>query len=125
MSHKGRLVLQTDIIVKQKDHHLLINVRATLLLIQAFAAQHDGKEGGRIVLLISGEERYPMERELAYSASKAAVNNLSKSRSSLLASRWSTVNAVKPGATDTGWANQDQMQRELSVWPGGGWGEPG
>ena len=106
------------------DNHLLVNVRATLLLIQAFAAQHDGREGGRIVLLISGEERFPMERELAYSASKAAVNNLIKSLSSLLASRSITVNAVNPGPTDTGWASQDLVQSELGMWPGGRWGEP-
>ncbi|MCH7736899.1 MAG: SDR family oxidoreductase [Chloroflexi bacterium] len=106
------------------DYHLLVNVRATLLLIQAFAAQHDEREGGRIVLLISGEERFPMERELAYSASKAAVNNLSKSLSSLLASRSITVNAVNPGPTDSGWASQDLVQSELSMWPGGRWGEP-
>ena len=51
------------------DHHLLVNVRATLLLVQAFAAQHDGREGGRVVFLVSGQEKFPMERELAYSAS--------------------------------------------------------
>ena len=106
------------------DYHLLVNVRATLLLIQAFAAQHDGREGGRIVLLISGQERFPMERELAYSASKAAVNNLSKSLSSLLAGNSITVNTVNPGPTDTGWADQDLIQRELPMWPIGRWGEP-
>ncbi len=106
------------------DYHLLVNVRATLLLIQAFAAQHDGREGGRIVLLISGQERFPMERELAYSASKAAVNNLSKSLSSLLAGRSITVNAVNPGATDTGWASRDRIERSLPMWPLGRWGEP-
>ena len=106
------------------DHHLLINVRATLLLVQAFASQHDGRDGGRIVFLISGQERYPMERELAYSASKAAVNNLSKSMSSLLASRSITVNAVNPGPTDTGWASEDLVQGELPMWPLGRWGNP-
>ena len=29
------------------DRHLLVNARATLLLMQAFAAQHDGREGGK------------------------------------------------------------------------------
>ena len=58
------------------DHHFVVNVRGTLLLVQAFAAQHDGREGGRVVFLISGQERFPMEGELAYSASKAAVNTL-------------------------------------------------
>ena len=113
-----------SVTAEEIDRHLLVNVRATLLLIQAFAAQHDGREGGRIVLLISGQERYPMERELAYSASKAAVNNLSKSVSSLLAGRSITVNAVNPGPTETGWASEDLVQGDLPMWPVGRWGEP-
>ena len=31
------------------DAHWAVNTRASLLLAQAFAAQHDGREGGRIV----------------------------------------------------------------------------
>ena len=116
--------LLATVTAEEIDYHLLINVRATILLIQAFAAQHDGREGGRIVLLISGQERFPMERELAYSASKAAVNNLSKSLSSLLAGRSITVNAVNPGATDTGWASQERVESELIMWPLGRWGQP-
>lgn len=101
-----------------------MNVRATLLLVQAFVAQHDGREGGRIVLLISGQEKASMEHELAYSSSKAAVNNLGKSLSALLASRWIAVNMVNPGGTDTGWASQERIQRSLREWPLGRWGTP-
>src|SRR5690242_1408248 len=42
------------------DAHLQINVRASLLLIKAFAAQHDGRPGGRVVLLTSGQHLGPM-----------------------------------------------------------------
>ena len=116
--------LLATVTAEEIDHHLMVNVRATLILVQAFAAQHDGREGRRVVLLISGQERYPMERELAYSASKAAVNNLSKNLSSLLAGRSITVNAVNPGATDTGWASRDLLQSELIMWPLERWGQP-
>ena len=48
------------------DHTLAVNVRATLLLVQAFAAAHAGGPGGRVILLTSGQGRGPMARELPY-----------------------------------------------------------
>lgn len=47
------------------DRHLTVNVRASLLLIKAFAARHDGREGGRVVLMTSGQHLGPMQTELA------------------------------------------------------------
>ncbi|MGB3542660.1 SDR family NAD(P)-dependent oxidoreductase, partial [Rubrivirga sp.] len=82
------------------DRHLAVNVRATLLLVQAFAAQHDDRPGGRVVLLTSGQQSAPMPGELAYVASKGALVPLAKSLSAALAPRGVTVNAVNPGATD-------------------------
>ena len=58
------------------DHTLAVNVRATLLLVQAFAAAHAGGPGGRVILLTSGQGRGPMARELPYVASKAALSGL-------------------------------------------------
>ena len=46
------------------------NVRATLLLVKEFAARHDGRPGGRVVLMTSGQHRGPMAREVAYAVSK-------------------------------------------------------
>ena len=51
------------------DRHLLANVRASLLLAKEFAALHDGRPGGRVVLLTSGQHRGPMSGEIAYAAS--------------------------------------------------------
>ncbi len=65
-----------------------------------------------------------MWRELAYSSSKAAVNNLGKSLSALLASRSITVNAVNPGGADTGWASPERIEQSLPSWPMGRWGTP-
>ena len=60
------------------DRHLHINVRATLLLVQAFAAQH--RQGaGRVILLTSGQHLTPMPEELAYVASKGALQQLTLS----------------------------------------------
>lgn len=49
------------------DTHLQVNVRGTLLLVQAFAAQHHGRSGGRVILLTSGQHLSPMPGELSYS----------------------------------------------------------
>jgi 3-oxoacyl-[acyl-carrier protein] reductase len=106
------------------DRHLIVNVRATLLLVQAFAARHDGRSGGRVVLLTSGQDRGPMPGELAYAASKGALASLVKSLSAHLAHRGITVNAVNPGATDTGWASPQLHSEVLARQPQGRWGAP-
>ncbi len=106
------------------DRHLLVNVRATLLLAEAFAATYAGGDGGRLVLFSSGQRLGPMPGELAYAASKAAVENLAVQLSSLLMPKGITVNCVNPGPTDTGYADPDQLARVANLFPGGRWGTP-
>ena len=113
-----------DLTSAEIDRHLHANVRATLLLTKVFAAQHDGRRGGRIVLLTSGQHRGPMPGELAYVASKGALHQLTRSLSSHLAPRRITVNTVNPGATDTGYASAVLHQDVLAREPQGRWGEP-
>jgi 3-oxoacyl-[acyl-carrier protein] reductase len=113
-----------EMTAEQIDKHLLINVRATLLLTQAFAAQHDGRSGGRVVYLTSGQHLGPMPSELAYIASKGALHQLTLSLSAHLIQRGITVNTVNPGATDTGWASPALHQEILALSPQGRWGQP-
>jgi 3-oxoacyl-[acyl-carrier protein] reductase len=94
------------------DEHYAVNVRGTLLLCQAFAAQHDGRAGGRIVNLTSGQGVTPMPAELPYAMSKAAIEGLTLTLSAALAPKRITVNAIDPGATDTGWIS-DELRVEL------------
>jgi 3-oxoacyl-[acyl-carrier protein] reductase len=94
------------------DQHYVVNVRGTLLLCQAFAKQHDGRAGGRIVNLTSGQGVTPMPDELPYVMTKAAIEGLTLTLSAALASKQITVNAVDPGATDTGWIS-DRLRAEL------------
>jgi 3-oxoacyl-[acyl-carrier protein] reductase len=94
------------------DQHYAVNVRGTLLLCQAFADQHDGRAGGRIVNLTSGQGVTAMPAELPYVMTKAAIEGLTLTLSAALASKRITVNAVDPGATDTGWISE-QLRTEL------------
>jgi 3-oxoacyl-[acyl-carrier protein] reductase len=105
------------------DTALAVNVRATLLLVQAFAAGFEG-EHGRVILLTSGQGRGPMPGELPYIASKAAISGLVLSLSDHLAGRGITVNAVNPGPTDTGWPPDDVRARVEAAMPRGRWGTP-
>jgi 3-oxoacyl-[acyl-carrier protein] reductase len=106
------------------DAHLQVNVRATLLLVQAFAARHDGRAGGRVIMLTSGQHLGPMPDELSYIASKGAIHQLTLSLSHHLVRRGITVNTVNPGATDTGYASPELYQAVLAQEPQGRWGQP-
>jgi 3-oxoacyl-[acyl-carrier protein] reductase len=106
------------------DTHFQVNVRGTLLLVQAFAAQHHQGAGGRVVLLTSGQHLHPMPSELAYVASKGALHQLTLSLSAHLTPRGITVNTVNPGATDTGWADPELYELIRAANPQGRWGMP-
>ncbi len=114
-----------ELTAEEIDTSLAINVRASLLLIQAFHARHDGRRGGRIVLMTSGQHRGPMPGELPYIAGKGALHQLTRSLAEATAPKRITVNAVDPGATDTGWADEATYQLILEQEPFGRWGNPG
>jgi 3-oxoacyl-[acyl-carrier protein] reductase len=83
------------------DRHLAVNARGTLLLSAEFARRFREPPGsGRIVNVVSGP---PLTGEIAYAASKGAIEWITYSAASELAPRGITVNAVNPGPTDTGW----------------------
>jgi 3-oxoacyl-[acyl-carrier protein] reductase len=94
----------------QIDRHLAVNVRAMALLCQAFVRGWRGSSGGRIINLSSGQGVGPMPGELAYVASKCAVEAFTVSLAAEVAPRGITVNAVDPGATDTGWMSDELRQ---------------
>jgi 3-oxoacyl-[acyl-carrier protein] reductase len=108
----------------QIDTAMAINVRASLLLVQAFDARHDGRPGGRIVLMTSGQHRGPMPGELPYIAGKGALHQLTPSLAAAVAPKRITVNTVDPGATDTGWPDEATRAWVLERQPFGRWGEP-
>jgi len=105
------------------DRHLIINVRAALLLIQEYAKHHDGRLGGRIILLTSGQHLGPMPH-MAYVASKGALHQLTSSLSGYFIEKGITVNTVNPGPTRTYNPSEELNTAVLQRMPQGRWGEP-
>jgi 3-oxoacyl-[acyl-carrier protein] reductase len=101
-----------------------VNTRATLLLVQAFAARHDGRPGGRVVLFTSGQYHGAMPEELPYVASKAALRELTASLAVHLMPRGITVNCVNPGPNDTGHAGAETIDAVRERNPGRRWSTP-
>lgn len=63
----------SDVTAEDLDLSWAVNARASVLLTQAFAAQHDDqRSGGRVVLFTSGQHLAPMAQELPYAISKGA-----------------------------------------------------
>jgi 3-oxoacyl-[acyl-carrier protein] reductase len=90
------------------DRHMVVNARATLLLCAEFARRFRGEHGsGRIVAFTSGA----LHGEVAYGASKAALERIVVAAAAELGPRGITVNAVDPGATDTGWISPELYER--------------
>ena len=89
------------------DRHVSVNFRASALLSMAFARQFDQGSGGRIISMTSGQSLGPMPTELAYAASKGAIEAWVKSFAIAVGHKGITVNAVNPGPNDTGWMNDD------------------
>ena len=89
------------------DQHYVVNIRAMALLcaefVRRFPAIRSQGVYGRIINLSSGQGLASMPGELAYAATKGAVDAFTRSLSAEVANLGITVNAVDPGATDTGW----------------------
>ncbi|HEV2917999.1 MAG TPA: SDR family oxidoreductase [Actinomycetota bacterium] len=113
-----------ELTAAELDATLAVNTRAVLLLVQAFAARHDGRPGGRVVLFSSGQHLGPMPGELAYAASKGALAEVTASLADALADRGITVNTINPGPTDTDYVDQATRERVARRFPAGRWGAP-
>jgi 3-oxoacyl-[acyl-carrier protein] reductase len=105
------------------DRHYFVNARATGLLTAELGRRFEG-EWGRVVNLTSGQSLGAMPGELAYVASKGAIEALTRTLALELAPRGITVNAVDPGATDTGWMSTELRAQMLRRAPFGRLGTP-
>ena len=112
------------------DGHWYVNTRSTLLATKALAAQHDGREGGRVIWLTSGQQLGPMPDEIAYAASKAALAGVTASVAADLIGRGIVLNTVNPGPVNTGYLDPDTTDRPddldtiRDMFPQGRFGDP-
>jgi 3-oxoacyl-[acyl-carrier protein] reductase len=113
---------------EQLDKHYAVNIRAMALLCAEFVKRYkeklSGSKDGRIINLTSGQSVGPMPGELAYAATKGAVEAFTVSLSAEVGSFGITVNAVDPGITDTGWNSPELMAKWNAESPLGRVGKP-
>ena len=108
---------------QELDLSYAVNTRATLLLVQAFAAPHEKPRGGRVLLFTSGQYHGAMPDELPYIASKAALHELTRSLAVHLAPR-DHRQLHQPGPNDTGYADPSTHAAVTARSPSGRWGSP-
>jgi 3-oxoacyl-[acyl-carrier protein] reductase len=106
------------------DAHYAVNVRAMALLSVEFARRYPGGPGGRIINFSSGQTIGPMPEELAYAATKGAIEAFTRTLATEVGHKGITVNAVNPGPTDTGWISEELAQELLPKFPSGRLGQP-
>ena len=93
---------------EQLDRHFAVNLRAAVLLCAEYVRRRgQPRAGGRIVNVTSGQGHSPMPGELAYAVTKAGLDALTLSLAEDLKASDVTVNAVDPGAIDTGWMTSE------------------
>ncbi|HHX11974.1 MAG TPA: SDR family oxidoreductase [Clostridiales bacterium] len=106
------------------DAHLNINVRAAMLMMQAFSKQLPKDKSGVITLFTSGQYLGPMVKEIAYAVSKEAIIGLCKQSAVALAPQNIRVNCINPGPTDTGYLEGKDYETVTKMFPYGRWGMP-
>lgn len=103
------------------DRHLAVNARSVLLLAAEFVRRFRGERGsGRIVAFTSNA----LHGEVAYGASKAALERIVVAAAADFGPLGITVNAVDPGPTDTGWMTPKLRMRFDADTPLGRAGRP-
>jgi NAD(P)-dependent dehydrogenase (short-subunit alcohol dehydrogenase family) len=81
-----------------------IHVKSVMMMCQLFSETL--ADGGRIINIGSGTTRFTIAPLIAYATMKGATETLTKYLAKSLAQRGVTVNAVAPGALDTGFNNE-------------------
>jgi 3-oxoacyl-[acyl-carrier protein] reductase len=90
-----------DAVTEEEFHRQFdTNVLGTLLATQEAAATFDGA-GGSVINLSTISSVNPVPSSVVYSASKAAVDTITRALANELAPKKIRVNAIAPGATET------------------------
>jgi 3-oxoacyl-[acyl-carrier protein] reductase len=90
-----------DITEEDFDHQIAVNLKSAFLCTQAVVAGMRARRWGRIVNISSIAARGPGSISVAYNASKAGLEGLTRGYAARLAPEGVTVNAIAPGLIDT------------------------
>ena len=125
-----------DTTVESFDRHYAVNVRASWLLLRAFAEQVPvatdppggaaspngaASPGGAVIALTSDHTAH----NLPYGATKGALDRLVLAGTHELADRGIRTNVINPGPIDTGWMDDEVRAACAAQTPGGELGAPG
>lgn len=113
-----------DLTTDMLDRHWAVDARSCLMLAQAFVGQHDGREGGRVIFMTSGQGLGPLPGEVAYASAKAALAGATLTLADQLADVGITVNTVNPGPVDTGYMTPELLRQLAPMAPFGRFGKP-
>ncbi|WP_174255910.1 SDR family oxidoreductase [Phytoactinopolyspora mesophila] len=113
-----------EVDVDMLDGHWAVDARSAVMLAKAFAAQHDGRPGGRVFFMTSGQSMGPMPGEIAYALAKGALAEITLTIADYLADRGICVNTINPGPVQTGYLDQAMWDYVAPMFPGGRYGFP-
>ena len=105
--------------IESFDRHYAVNVRASWLLLAAFARQLP-VTGGSAIALTSDHT----VDNLPYGATKGALDRLILAAAHELGDRGLRANVINPGPIDTGWMADDTRASALAQQPSGRLGTP-
>ncbi|MCD7033561.1 SDR family oxidoreductase [Metabacillus sp. GX 13764] len=112
-SHTDFLTLTAE----ELDRHYAVNVKGLTMLSLEFARAFSKGSGGRIISMTSGQSLGPMPGEIAYAATKGAIEALTLTLSAELAAKGITVNAINPGPTDSGTMTEHLKEKLVKKFP--------
>lgn len=88
-----------ELTVEEMDESWALNLRSVLLTLRESARRL--RDGGRVVVLSSAVADLAPARQISYAAAKGGLETAVRVAAKELGRRAITVNAVRPGATDT------------------------
>jgi len=106
------------------NSHLLVNVTASMMMIQSFSNLVDTAKDNAITTFTSGQYKNIETHIMAYSVSKDAIICLTRGTAKLLGEKNIRVNCIDPGPNDTGYCFGAEYETIAKTFPSGRWGTP-